>query len=233
VHCPGWAGTSPSGWAGILSRVGRVAPALHPGQAGLFPSLPRLERLTRLGRDFQPRRGPLPRLGLRPPAPAGPLAGRPGWASSARSPSGPTSPQCPAAPDQEDPTWPGFIPGPPFSPRPAGPDQEDPAWPGFLPFGPPSGHCSGRARPGFPWPRLDYSSQGRFSPLRAGIYLLRDIFCIRHRFQCLVPVLGRPLAQTGTYSIVMLVLGRPLAQTSILFINCSQPYPQEEDKTND
>jgi hypothetical protein len=82
VHCPGWAGTSPSGWAGILSRVGLVAPALHPDQAGLFPSPPRPERVTRLGRDFHPRRGPLPRLGLRPPAPAGPLplappAGRP------------------------------------------------------------------------------------------------------------------------------------------------------------
>jgi hypothetical protein len=112
--------------------------------------------------------------------PAGPLAGRPGWASSTHSPGGPTSPQRPAGPDQEDPAWPGFIPGPPSSPRSAGPDQEDPAWPGFLPFGPPSGHCSGRARPGFPWPRPDYSSPGRFSPLWAGIYLLRDIFFIRH-----------------------------------------------------
>jgi hypothetical protein len=34
-----------------------------------------------------------------------------------------------------------------------------------------------------------------------------------------VPVLGRPLAQTGTFSIVMLFLGCPLAQTSILYIS--------------
>jgi hypothetical protein len=57
------------------------------------------------------------------------------------------------------------------------------------------------AQAGIPLARPDYLSPGRLCPLWAEIYSLRTIFFIRHRLQRLVPVLGRPLAQTGTSSI--------------------------------
>jgi hypothetical protein len=104
---------------------------------------------------------------------------------------------------------------------------------GITFLGPTSVQYSGWARPGFPRPKPDYLFLGRFSPLRARIYLLQDILFIRHRLQRLVPVLGCPLAQTGTSSIIVCWSWdapwlRPAYSTSP-----SQSYPQEEDKTDD
>jgi hypothetical protein len=92
---------------------------------------------------------------------------------------------------------------------------------------------SGWARPGFPWPRPDYLSLGQLSPSWARIYLLRDIFFIRHQLQRLVPVLGRPLAQTGTSSLVICWSWDAPWLRLAYSTSPSQSYPQEEDKTDD
>jgi hypothetical protein len=239
----------------ISSRGGIKKPRPDYNLAGPAYCRPgRNKQLTRLGRDsysqlgwlwlstwwagrpFSPTGPPCPGL---PPSRLGRHQRTPAWAgaslprlgrSAARPrlgrrlllppgrpcPGGPASPQRPAGPDQEDPAWPGFFSRPPSA---------SPGWAGFV--------YSGWAGPGFPWPMPDYLSPCRISPLWAKIYLLRDIFFIRHRLQRLVPVLGRPLAQTGTSSIVICWSWdaswlRPAYSTSP-----SQPYPQEEDKTDD
>jgi hypothetical protein len=149
---PAGPASSSSVWAGVLllrSPAGPPCPGLP---------LPRLGRqvLTQLGRSPFPPAGPAscsaPPNGwadVHPSAGPTPPAGR---RSLRPRPDGPISPQCPTGPDQEDPAWPGFVSRPP---------SVSPGWDGLV--------CSGRARPGFPWPRPDYSSPGRISPFQADL----------------------------------------------------------------
>jgi hypothetical protein len=94
-------------------------------------------------------------------------------------------------------------------------------------------HYSGWARSVLPWPRPDYSLLGRITPLLDEIYSLRDIFLVQHQLQCIVPVLGRLQARTGTsFTAVCWSWDthwiRPAYPSSP-----SQSYSQEEDKTDD
>jgi hypothetical protein len=200
-----------------------------------YPKPGRNNALTRLGRDSLTLVGPapFPPAGLAFLSPARPVIARPGWAFRPTPRSG-LKPAlrlgllaaralagrllCSARLGRIR----RIRPSRDYFSR---PPSASPGWAGFV--------YSGQAWPGFPWSRPDYLSPGRISPLWAGIYSLRGISFIWHQFHRHVPVLGCPLAQTGTSSIVICwswdaPWPRPAYSTSP-----SQPYPQEEDKTDD
>jgi hypothetical protein len=167
-------------------RLGRVS-SVQLGRS-TFSRLGR-DLLRRLGRSLQPRPGrrPLPRVGR---SAAKPRLGRhppsPGWAGFFTAPG-----------------WAGSggsgLAGIIFPGR----FLQDPAGPGLV--------YSGRARPGFPWPRPDFLSPGRISPLWDGIYSLGHFL---HPASIPSPCasLGTPLG--SDWHILhrcMLVLGCPLA----------------------
>jgi hypothetical protein len=208
-----------------MASLARIKPLSRLGRDSLVPAgparpTPRLGRVSsvrlgqstfsRLGRDLLCwlGRSLQPRLGRRPLPRLGRRPPSPGWASFFTAPGWAGSGGSGLV---------GIIFPSCFLQHPAGL--------GFV--------YSGRARPGFPWPRPDFLFPGRLSPFGAEIHHLWDVFFIRHRLHHPVPVLGCLLAQTGTSFIVICWSWdapwlRPAYSTSP-----SQPYPQEEDKTDD
>jgi hypothetical protein len=123
----GWASAPSPGWAGMSYPAGPVARKPSWADVPLPPP----------GRP--PRRGPLPRQGLWPAAPAGPLPPHtpaPQWAYSRAAPGWARSGGSVLA----------GIPSP-------GRRLQCPGW----------------ARPGFPWPRLGFSLPGRIISPQAGL----------------------------------------------------------------